>query len=202
MSTEDVNTGRRRFLIGATSAVGAVGAVGVAVPFVKSWNPSAKAKTAGAPVQFDLSKLEPGQMATVEWRGKPVFVLQRTKEAMATLTDPLIVDQLRDPNSDQSNQPPYTKNNTRSRAQKPEVVVLIGLCTHLGCVPLYRPDVKPADLGEDWLGGYYCPCHGSKYDMAGRIYSGMPAPTNMDIPPYFFESENILAIGLSGESIS
>ena len=201
MSTEDVNTGRRRFLIGATSAVGAVGAVGVAVPFVKSWNPSAKAKTAGAPVQFDLSKLEPGQMATVAWRGKPVFVLQRTKEAMATLTDPLIVDQLRDPDSDQSIQPPYTKNNTRSRAQKPELVVLIGLCTHLGCVPLYRPGVEPANSGEDWT-GFYCPCHGSKYDMAGRIYSGMPAPINLDIPPYYFESENILAIGLSGEEIS
>ena len=190
MSTDGVNKTRRN-LIAGTALLGAVGAVGVAVPFVKSWNPSAKAKAAGAPVTADISKLEPGQQMVVEWRGKPVWVVRRTKEALADLAK--VEGDLRDPKSDESVQPENAKNQWRSI--KPEYLVLTGICTHLGCSPLYRPEIAPADLGPSWRGGFFCPCHGSRYDLAGRVYSGVPAPLNLEVPPYKFDSDTVITIG-------
>jgi len=194
--TDSVNEGRRWFLIGASGAVGAVGAAGVAVPFVKSWNPSAKAKAAGAPVKVDISKLEPGGRIIAEWRSKPVWVVRRTEETLADLAK--VEGNLRDPSSDQQQQPDYAKNQHRSR--RPEILVLIGLCTHLGCAPTYRPEVGAADLGGDeWMGGFYCPCHGSKFDLSGRVFQGVPAPTNLIVPPYMFESDSVIVVGVDEE---
>lgn len=196
MSDDGVNKGRRRFLTAATSVVGGAGAVGIAVPFVKSWNPSAKAKAAGAPVKYNVSKLEPGQMVTVEWRGKPVYVVRRSDEALENLEE--VVPQLRDPESAESIQPEYVDPSYRSI--KPHLLVLVGLCTHLGCAPMFRPEVGAADLGgASWLGGFFCPCHGSKYDMAGRVYTGVPAPTNLDVPPYSYETDDVIVIGVDQE---
>jgi len=178
-------------LIGSTAAVGAVGAAFVATPFVKSWNPSAKAKAAGAPVTADISKLEPGQQMVVEWRGKPVWVVRRSQEALADLKK--VAGDLRDPESNESVQPDFAKNEYRSI--KPEYAILVGICTHLGCSPTYRPEVAPADLGQSWRGGFFCPCHGSRYDMAGRVYSGVPAPLNLEVPPYKYLSDSVVLIG-------
>ncbi|MAR89895.1 MAG: ubiquinol-cytochrome c reductase iron-sulfur subunit [Pseudomonadota bacterium] len=200
MSTEGVNEGRRRFLIGATSAVGAVGVVGAAVPFVKSWSPSAKAKNAGAPVVADISKLEVGQQMTVEWRGKPVWILRRSEEAMASLDKVEQMGVLRDPDSSEAAQPEYIDGDARARDGHDNILVMIGLCTHLGCSPLYRPDVAPEDLGKDWVGGYFCPCHGSKFDLSGRVYKSVPAPLNMEIPPYYYISDTLIKIGEDGEA--
>jgi ubiquinol-cytochrome c reductase iron-sulfur subunit len=192
MSSDTVNSGRRRFLTAATSAVGVAGVVGVAVPFVGSWNPSAKARAAGAPVKADIAKIEPGQMIVVEWRGKPVYVLRRTQEQLDALEK--VDSLLKDPDSEISDQPGYIEG--RARAINPEYMVFVGLCTHLGCAPKYRPEVGAADLGgDDWQGGFFCPCHGSKFDLAGRVYSGVPASTNLVIPPYMFEGESTLVIG-------
>lgn len=189
-SAEGVNVSRRRMLIGTTAVVGGAGMVAAVAPFVKSWNPSAKAKAAGAPVVQDISSIEAGQMVVVEWRGIPVYVVNRTAEMVASLTkNDTVVD---DPASDKSEQPDYAKNPTRSRT--PELLVVTGVCTHLGCAPLYRPEVAPADLGADWQGGFYCPCHGSKYDLAGRVYKSMPAPTNLPVPPHSL-ADSILTIG-------
>ncbi len=196
MSNEGVNTSRRRFLIASTAAVGGVGIGGVAIPFLGSWRPSAKAKAAGAPVKADLSKLRPGELITVEWRGKPVYVMYRTAKQLSDLSALSAV--LRDPNSNESNQPDYTKNEGRST--KPEYAVFVGLCTHLGCAPNPRPEVAPADLGQDWKGGFFCPCHGSKYDLAGRVYKGVPAPTNLDVPPYRYVDDKVIVIGEDEES--
>jgi ubiquinol-cytochrome c reductase iron-sulfur subunit len=197
MSSDGVNTGRRRFLIAATSAVGAAGAVGIAVPFVGSWNPSARAKAAGAPVKADIGKLEPGQMVVVAWRGKPVYVVNRTQEMLDNL--PKLNDELKDPDSEISIQPDYISGI--GRALRPELLVIEGLCTHLGCAPKFRPEVGAADLGGDaWLGGFFCPCHGSKFDLSGRVYSGVPASTNLIVPPYSFEGENVLVIGVDTET--
>jgi len=196
MTTEDVNNGRRRFLTVATSAVGAAGVVGIAVPFVGSWNPSAKAEAAGAPVKADLTKLEPGAMVVVEWRGKPVYVVHRTQEMLDLL--PTVDGYLKDPESEISKQPAYITGTQRSL--RPEYLVIEGLCTHLGCAPKYRPEVGAADLGGDkWAGGFFCPCHGSKFDLAGRVYSGVPASTNLVIPPHNFAG-NILEIGVDAEA--
>ncbi|MRI32313.1 ubiquinol-cytochrome c reductase iron-sulfur subunit [Endozoicomonas sp. OPT23] len=196
MSDNGVNTSRRRFLVAATSVVGAAGAVGVATPFVKSWNPSAKAKAAGAPVKVNLSKLEPGQQVVVEWRGKPVFVVRRTKEMLDNL--PVQDDLLRDPKSEKSEQPSYAANEYR--AAKEEYLILVGLCTHLGCSPKYMPEVKPMEFEPKWKGGYHCPCHGSKFDLAGRVYKGVPAPTNLVVPPYTFESDTVVIVGQDEEN--
>ncbi len=196
MSTEGVNQGRRLFLVGATSVVGAAGAVGAAVPFVQSWWPSAKAKSAGAPVVADISKLELGQRMTVEWRGRPVWIMRRTPEAMASLKE--VESQLRDPASAESAQPAFATNPTRSHQDHPEIAVIVGICTHLGCSPLYRPEVAPADLGSEWKGGFFCPCHGSKFDMAGRVFQSVPAPLNLEVPPYYFMSESLIKIGEDG----
>ena len=193
MSTDGVNHSRRRMLIGTTAAVGAVGAAFVATPFVKSWNPSAKAKAAGAPVTADLSNLEPGQQMVVEWRGKPVWVVRRSKEALADLDK--VAGDLRDPNSEESVQPEFAKNKFRTPEGKEEFIILVGICTHLGCSPTYRPEIAPADLGQSWRGGFFCPCHGSTYDMAGRVYKGVPAPLNLEVPPYKYLSDNVVVVG-------
>ncbi|MBX2859332.1 MAG: ubiquinol-cytochrome c reductase iron-sulfur subunit [Cellvibrionaceae bacterium] len=197
MKDDGVNEGRRRVLTALTSVVGAAGAVGAAVPFVGSWNPSARAKAAGAPVSFNIAKLEPGQMATVEWRGKPVFIVRRTQEALKSLQD--VQGSLRDPDSEKSSQPEYTRNS--HRAIKEEFLVILGLCTHLGCAPTYRPDVGAEDLGGDsWLGGFFCRCHGSKFDLAGRVLQGVPAPINLEVPPYMYLSDDVIRIGEDQEA--
>lgn len=193
MSNDVVNKTRRRVLTAATSVVGAVGVVGVAVPFVGSWNPSAKAKAAGAPVKANIGKLEPGQMITVEWRGKPIYIVRRTKESLAGLQK--TADLVRDPDSETNQQPEYAKNSARSI--KEEYLILLGLCTHLGCAPMYRPDVGATDLGgAEWQGGFFCPCHGSKFDLAGRVYKGVPAPINLEVPPHAYESDSVVIIGV------
>ncbi|MBJ7549537.1 ubiquinol-cytochrome c reductase iron-sulfur subunit [Marinomonas ostreistagni] len=192
MSQSGVNKGRRRFLLGATSAIGAVGAVGIATPFVASWNPSAKAKAAGAPVKADISKLEMGQQMIVEWRGQPVWVVRRSEQSIADLSK--LNDQLADPASAVEQQPEYAQNEYRSI--NPEIAVLLGICTHLGCSPTYRPEVAPEDLGDKWLGGFLCPCHGSRFDLAGRVYKGVPAPTNLVVPPHRFIGESVIEVGV------
>ncbi|MBB5193067.1 ubiquinol-cytochrome c reductase iron-sulfur subunit [Silvimonas terrae] len=191
MSDQHVDNGKRRFLLLASSGAGAVAVAGIATPFIASFLPSERAKAAGAPVEVDISKLEMGQKINVEWRGKPVWVVKRTKEMLDNL--PKLDSKLSDPKSDSSDQPDYAHNEWRSL--KPDIWIAVGVCTHLGCSPTYRPDLAPADLGADWLGGYYCPCHGSKYDLAGRVYSGVPAPLNLPIPPYKFLTDTSLRIG-------
>jgi ubiquinol-cytochrome c reductase iron-sulfur subunit len=196
MSNEGVNTGRRRFLTAATSAVGVAGAVGIAVPFLGSWQPSAKARAAGAPVKADIGQLEPGEMVVVEWRGQPVYVVRRTDQQTEDLAK--LNNDLKDPDSLISQQPSYIEGI--GRALRPDLLVIVGLCTHLGCAPKFRPEVGAADLGGDeWLGGFFCPCHGSKFDLSGRVYKGVPANTNLIVPPYSFEGENVVVIGVDTE---
>jgi ubiquinol-cytochrome c reductase iron-sulfur subunit len=195
MSNDGVNAGRRRFLVAATSVVGAAGAVGAAVPFVGSWFPSAKAKAAGAPVKVNVSKIEPGQQMVAEWRGQPVFILRRTEEILSNLVK--LEPTLADVSSQASVQPAYVDPKVRSI--KPQLLVVVGLCTHLGCSPSFRPEVAATDLGAEWLGGYFCPCHGSRYDLAGRVYKGQPAPLNLPVPPHLYESDDLIVIGLDPE---
>ncbi len=185
----EVNEPRRRFLIGATSFVAGAGVVGEAIPFVQSWNPSAKAKAAGAPVKVNIGKLEPGAMVTVEWQGKPVWVIRRTIENVKNLAMEEHRDELRDPDSEVNQQPEYAKNEYRSI--KEEYFVAVGICTHLGCVPNYEPDGR-AELRHAL---FFCPCHGSKFDLAGRVFKGVPAPTNLIIPPHQYLENNVLEIG-------
>lgn len=192
MADNPVNPSRRRFLTGAASAVGAVGVGFAAVPFLSSFEPSARTQAAGAPVDVNVGKLALGQMVTVAWRGKPIFVVHRTPKMIQTL--PTLNDELSDPESKVvSQQPPFAENIDRSR--KPEHLVVIGICTHLGCVPTYRPDVAPADLGPDWKGGFFCPCHGSKYDLSGRVYKSMPAPLNLEVPEYIYVKDDLIRVG-------
>lgn len=191
MEKQEINYGRRRFLTLATSAAGGVAVVGVAVPFVGSWFPSERAKALGAPVEIDITKIEAGQLLTVAWQGKPVWVLNRTPEQIKSLGE--VAGDLLDPESEAKQQPDYCKNATR--AIKDQWWVCVGVCTHLGCSPTYRPDIAPADLGPNWKGGFFCPCHGSKFDLAGRVYKGMPAPSNLVIPPYKFKSETVILVG-------
>jgi len=199
MNGDVVNESRRKFLLGATSVVGGAGVVGAAVPFVASWQPSAKAKAAGAPVKVNISKLEVGARMVVEWRGKPVYIVRRTAEALAAISE-IGDDILRDVDSQEATQPAYVNGSARTLAGKEEYLILVGLCTHLGCAPLYRPDVGAADLGGDsWLGGFFCPCHGSKFDLSGRVYAGVPAPKNLEVPPHMYESDNIVIIGVDAE---
>jgi len=188
---EGVDTGRRHFLVVATTTAGLVGVAATAVPFLASWRPSAKAKALGAPVEVDISKLDIGGLMKVEWRGQAIYVVKRTPEMLATL--PLLKDSLRDADSKESEQPAYATNETR--ALKPEILVLIGVCTHLGCAPLDKFQPGDAELGADWKGGFYCPCHGSKFDLAGRVFKGVPAPSNLRIPPYSFASDSKLIVG-------
>lgn len=199
MNGEGVNESRRKFLLGATSVVGGAGIVGAAVPFVASWQPSAKAKAAGAPVKVNISKLEPGARMVVEWRGKPVYIVRRTEESLAAI-NALDTDILRDADSVEAKQPAYVDGSARTLSGKEEYLILVGLCTHLGCAPLYRPDVGAADLGGDaWLGGFFCPCHGSKFDLSGRVFAGVPAPKNLEIPPHSYESDSVVVIGIDTE---
>ncbi len=194
--SEDNGLSRRRFLTVATSITGAVGVVATAVPFLSSWQPSARARALGAPVEVDLSKLEPGSLMRVIWRGKPVSILRRSPEMLQRLANEKV--DLRDPNSEVADQqPPYAANATRS--VKPEFLVIISNCTHLGCVPVNRFEVAPADLGPDWVGGFFCPCHGSKFDLAGRVFAGVPAPTNLVVPPHSFIGDQTLLIGVDTE---
>jgi len=191
MINEDVDTSKRQFLTKALTVVGAVGAGYLAVPFLSQMQPSAKAMAAGAPVEVDISKMEEGQLLRVAWRGKPVWVLNRTSEALKTLAS--LESQLVDPASNESIQPETSKNAVRSI--KPEIFIAVGLCTHLGCSPTFRPEIAPHDLGDDWKGGFFCPCHGSKFDLAGRVYSSVPAPTNLDVPPYRYVTDTHIIIG-------
>ena len=194
MSTDGVDNSKRRFLtIAAYTGVATVGAGFAAVPFIASWNPSARAKAAGAPVEADFSKLQPGQMMRVEWRGKPVWIVRRTEKNLKDLAT--LTDSLRDPASAiPDRQPGYAVNEGRSI--KAEYAILVGICTHLGCSPTYRPELAPADLGPKWVGGFFCPCHGSTFDMAGRVYKNVPAPTNLEVPPHMYLSETSVIIGV------
>ena len=196
MSNDGTNSGRRKFLTAATSVVGAAGAVGIAVPFIGSWNPSAKAKAAGAPVKFDAGKMEPGQLVRVEWRGQPVFVVRRTQDQLDSLAGN--DDQLKDPQSLVSKQPNYV--DEQNRAVNGEYLVLVGLCTHLGCSPKYIKKLDPAAPDASWDGGFFCACHGSKFDMAGRVFKGVPASENLVVPPYTYESGLVMIIGVDGEN--
>ena len=193
MSEKSVNTGRRNFLIGATSVVGAAGVVGAAVPFVGSWNPSARALAAGAPVKVDISKIADGGILgpIPAWRDKPIFIIKRSREMLDMLNSRN--SRLADPDSERPQQPEYAKNETRSI--RPDVIVLVGLCTHLSCSPKFRPRIRPEQFDEQWMGGFFCPCHGSKFDMAGRVYSGVPAPSNLEVPPHYYESDSVIVIG-------
>ena len=192
--SEGADLKKRRFLTATTSVIGAVGVVGVAVPFIASWQPSTRAKAAGAPVEADISKLGAGELLRVKWRGKPVWIMRRTEKNLEDLKT--LDRKLADPASDMPQQPDYAKNPHRSR--KPEIWVAVGICTHLGCSPTYRPEVAPEDLGPAWVGGFYCACHGSKFDLAGRVFSGVPAPTNLVIPPYQFLDDNTVLVGDDG----
>jgi ubiquinol-cytochrome c reductase iron-sulfur subunit len=194
-----VNKSRRRFLISATSAVGAVGGVGAAVPFVGSWSPSAKALAAGAPITIDISRLEPGELLgpMPAWRGQPVFVMRRDEATLTNLRDS--TSHLADPTSEKPDQQPeYARNEFRSR--KPELMILVGICTHLGCSPQLFAEVEPQDFDPEWKGGFFCPCHGSKFDLAGRVYTGVPAPSNLRVPPHYFVSDSVIVIGLDSEN--
>ena len=188
-----VNTGRRRFLTATTAVVGAVGAGIAAVPFIKSWNPSARAKLAGAPVTADISGLQEGQRLILEWRGQPIWIVKRSKAVLDAL--PTLDANLRDPQSENlDQQPAYIKGVTRSL--KPEISVLVGLCTHLGCSPEMAAEIKPEPYDPNWKGGYFCPCHKSRFNMAGRVFQGVPAPTNLVVPPHYYENDTTIVVGL------
>ena len=188
-----VNTGRRRFLTATTAVVGAVGAGIAAVPFIKSWNPSARAKLAGAPVTADISGLQEGQRLILEWRGQPIWIVKRSKAVLDAL--PTLDANLRDPqSSNKDQQPSYITGETRSL--KPEISVLVGLCTHLGCSPEMAAEIKPEPYDPNWKGGYFCPCHKSRFDMAGRVFQGVPAPTNLVVPPHYYENDTTIVVGV------
>jgi len=188
---ESTGFSRRHFLTVATVVTGGVGVIATAVPFVSSFRPSARAQALGAPVEVDVGKLEVGALLKVEWRGHAVYILRRTEKMLEALR--VDVALLADPASEKSIQPAYAQNEYRSI--RPEFLVLLGVCTHFGCAPMARFEVAPADLGPDWPGGFYCPCHGSKFDLAGRVFSGVPAPTNLEVPPYRFVSDSTIVIG-------
>ena len=190
---EPVNQGRRRFLTATTAVVGAVGAATAAVPFIKSWNPSARAKLAGAPITADISALAEGQRLVLEWRGQPIWIVRRSKQMLDVL--PTLDERLRDPKSTNlDQQPEYAKNEFRSI--KPEISVLVGLCTHLGCSPEMKAEIKPEPFDPQWKGGYFCPCHKSRFDMAGRVFDGVPAPINLLVPPHHYENDATIVIGV------
>lgn len=193
---EPINTGRRRFLTATTAVVGAVGAGFAAVPFIKSWNPSARAKLAGAPVTADISGLAEGQRLVLEWRGQPIWIVRRSQAALKVL--PTLDGQLRDPKSENPEQQPayVAKANPVFRSIKPEISVLVGLCTHLGCAPEMKAEIRPEPFDPEWKGGYFCPCHKSRFDMSGRVYQGVPAPTNLVVPPHHFVDDKTIVIGV------
>lgn len=190
-----IDVGRRRFLTATTAVVGGAGALTAIVPFIKSWEPSERAKNAGAPVLADISKVEAGQRLSVAWRGQPVWIINRTPALLATL--PQVDNRLKDPKSEADQQPKYAQNENRSL--KPEWFVVIGICTHLGCSPAFVPDIKPEPFDPDWKGGFFCPCHKSRYDIAGRVFQGVPAPANLVVPPYKFVNDKQIMIGVNPE---
>jgi len=192
-----VDSGRRHFLVVATTVTGVAGAALTAIPFLASWKPSARAQALGAPVEADISKLEAGAMIKVNWRGQAIFIVNRTPDMRAKLDSAELTAQLRDPESKESEQPPYAKNS--ARALNPEYLVLVGVCTHLGCAPMSRFQAGDAELGADWPGGFYCPCHGSKFDLSGRVFKDVPAPLNLKVPPYRFINEGLVQIGVDSE---
>jgi ubiquinol-cytochrome c reductase iron-sulfur subunit len=198
VTDDSINAGRRRFLVGSTSVVGAAGVVGAAVPFVGSWSPSAKARAAGAPVRIDISRLQDGAILgpIPAWRGRPIFVVKRSAQALRALNeDP---DRLTDPYSEEPEQPNYAQNEYRSRT--PEILVLVGLCPHLFCSPTPHIELRPQSFDSQWRGGFFCPCHGSRFDLAGRVYSGSPSSRNMQVPPHMFEGSDVLIIGIDEEN--
>jgi ubiquinol-cytochrome c reductase iron-sulfur subunit len=192
-----VDSGRRHFLVVATTVTGIAGAALTAVPFLASWKPSARAQALGAPVEADISKVEPGAMIKVNWRGQAIYIVNRTPEMRAKLDSPELKALLRDPDSKESEQPKYAENP--ARALNPEYLVLVGVCTHLGCAPINRFQPADAELGADWPGGFYCPCHGSKFDLSGRVFKDVPAPLNLKVPPYRFINEGMVQIGVDAE---
>lgn len=196
MASQEVNQSKRRFLIAATTAVGGVATAAVAAPFVLSMLPSERAKAAGAPVEVDISKIEPGAMITEEWRGKPVWIVNRTQDMLDELAK--LDEKLTDPDLQVAQQPDYAKNATRSI--KPNLMILVGICTHLGCSPTSKLKHGEEGMGDDWPGGFFCPCHGSKFDLAGRVFKGSPAPTNLEVPPHYYLSDSRLLIGADKEA--
>ncbi len=194
--SEQVDSGRRHFLLVATTVTGIAGAAMTAVPFLASWKPSARAQALGAPVEQDISKLEPGALMKINWRGQAIYLVRRTPEMLSNLQGH--DDRLRDPKSEESEQPKYAKNPTRSL--KPDVLVLVGVCTHLGCAPLDRFQPQDPELGASWPGGFYCPCHGSKFDLAGRVFKDVPAPLNLRVPPYRFLNDGVVQVGVDAEA--
>ncbi|KFN44983.1 ubiquinol-cytochrome c reductase iron-sulfur subunit [Arenimonas oryziterrae] len=196
MANDEANLGRRRFLTATTAVVGAVGVGLAAVPFISSWKPSARAQVAGAPVEVDISKIdnEPGMRMIVQWRGKPVWIFKRNAEQLKVL--PTLDGRLKDPKSDNADQTPaFAKNE--ARAIKPELAVIVGICTHLGCSPGYVPEMVPQAYDPEWKGGFYCPCHQSRFDLAGRVFQGVPAPANLEVPPYHFVDDTHLIVGVA-----
>lgn len=193
---DPVNTGRRKFLTATTAVVGAVGAGFVAVPFIKSWNPSARAKLAGAPVVADISALQEGQRMILEWRGQPIWIVKRSQAILAAL--PGLDGRLRDPESSNVDQQPdyVLAANRQLRSLKPDISVLVGLCTHLGCAPEMVAEIRPEPYDAQWKGGYFCPCHKSRFDMAGRVFQDVPAPTNLVVPPHHYVDDNTIVIGV------
>lgn len=196
MAEHSVNQGRRRFLTATTTVVGGVGAAFLAAPFLKSWQPSARAQAAGAPVQIDISKLEQGQLIIMSWRGLPVWVFRRSPEMLQAL--PTLDGNLRDPDSSNADQQPAYAANPH-RAIRPEIAVYVGICTHLGCSPTFVPELTPQPFDADWKGGFFCPCHKSRFDLAGRVYSGVPAPTNLPVPPHRFITDTLIEVGVDPE---
>ena len=197
MTESNKSLNRRNFLANLTKVMGGVGGIFAVIPFLSTMSPSEKAKSAGAPVEIDVSGLKPGAFKVVEWRGKPVWIVRRTSEMINNTQEDN--DILSDPKSLEEHQPKYTQNKFRSL--NPEYLVLLGVCTHLGCSPLYKPNSKTAELGLDWKGGFFCPCHGSKFDLSGRVHRGMPAPYNLEVPPYYFVSESRIIVGKDGEGV-
>lgn len=195
MQKQSVNIRKRRMLVTATVGMAGIGALYTAIPFMASMMPSQRARAAGAPVEVDVGKLEPGQQLTVVWRGRPVWILRRPPDMLERMRAKTHLQRLRDPDSEvRTQQPDYARN--AERARRPEYLVVIALCTHLGCVPSFRPQVAPPDLGPEWIGGYFCPCHGSRFDLAGRVFKGVPAPTNLVIPPYYFVHDRLIRVGV------
>lgn len=195
MSEDKANNSRRRFLTGAVGVVGGIGAAYVAVPFLAYWNPSARTRAAGAPVEVDTSTMQPGQKVNVTWRGQPVWVIRRSETAIDSLAGH--DDVLSDPDSAvPSQQPAYARNMYRS--VEPEFFVVVPICTHLGCIPSFMP--QPGSLDTNWPGGFFCPCHGSKFDNAGRVYAGVPAPTNLEVPPYRIAGNGVIVVGEDQEA--
>ena len=192
--TQEINSDRRKFLTGVTTVVGVGGVVAATVPFIGSWQPSANARALGAPVQVDVSRVELGAMITVEWRRQPVYIVRRSEQALQDIKK--VRGLVSDPDSKDADQPDFITGEARSMVGKESIIVMVGQCTHLGCAPKFRPTIGDEDLGgSQWFGGFFCPCHGSKFDLSGRVFKGAPAPTNLPIPPYRYDSENVITIG-------